>query len=179
LKKIEKLRRKISELYNLQSEYVVCKKTLHRFVHEYNCFKDGTKADAGWWEIIGTKCVNECGGRHDFFDKGSEIVEAEDFEDLYKKLGKKGFEYLIDKESPYGWLSPEGDWFPCKYYDHSQLAERYLGYSEEELERKGWVKITAGMLPGEKLSILYQSIKITDKQRVALENMGIDTGGIF
>ena len=54
---------------------------------------------------------------------------------------KDFFSYLIKKNSPYGWLSPFCEWYPCDYTHHQDIAEDYLGYDEHELEKRGWVKV--------------------------------------
>lgn len=48
-----------------------------------------------------------------------------------------------------GWLSPKGNFYPCKYHEHLNLASRIrrmtegraFGNSEYELEAEGWIKV--------------------------------------
>ena len=54
---------------------------------------------------------------------------------------KDFFSHLIKKNSPYGWLSPFCEWYPCDYTHHQDIAEDYLGYDEQELEKRGCVKV--------------------------------------
>lgn len=54
---------------------------------------------------------------------------------------KEFYSHLIKKESAYGWLSPFCEWYPCDYLHHQDIAEDYLGYSGEELEERGWIKV--------------------------------------
>lgn len=42
--------------------------------------------------------------------------------------------------SDWGWLSPEGKYYPCSYGEHIITARR-LGSEEPEIEKLGWVKI--------------------------------------
>jgi hypothetical protein len=48
----------------------------------------------------------------------------------------------IELEAESGWLSPEGDFFPCHYRGHITLANR-LGDGEFALESSGWLKLSA------------------------------------
>lgn len=45
-------------------------------------------------------------------------------------------------EAESGWLSPEGDLYPCHYRGHINLANR-LGDGEFALESSGWLKLSA------------------------------------
>jgi len=144
---------------------------MKQFIHETNTYPNGKVEDTGWWEISGNKVINENGGWHDFYkDENSQIVEAESFDDLYKKLGKDYFSYLIKKDSLYGWLSPSGEWFPCSYADHKDLAELYLGMNEKLLETSGWAKVTADY---NKESLIIANNILTEQQQIKLNSLGI------
>lgn len=41
----------------------------------------------------------------------------------------------------YGWLSPTGEFYRCKYFEHAKIAKDLFNLTEEELERKGYIKI--------------------------------------
>jgi hypothetical protein len=57
----------------------------------------------------------------------------------------------------YGWLLPNGDYYPCAWMDHIWLAEK-LGKNEKDIENFGWIKIT-------KSGIGYESEQVpTQKQ---------------
>lgn len=43
----------------------------------------------------------------------------------------------------YGWLSPDGKFYPCAWMEHIWLAGA-LGFEERNLEKLGWIKIEAG-----------------------------------
>ena len=60
-----------------------------------------------------------------------------------------------------GWLSPDGQLFPCKWRQHSELGIS-LGFNgEAEMELKGWAKLTQmkWLIKGR-----YKKIELTDKQ---------------
>lgn len=57
-----------------------------------------------------------------------------------------------------GWLSPEGRFYPCSYYEHDSIAHR-LGKSRWDLDRLGWV-----VLAGSE-GIHRGNIEVTQAQR--------------
>jgi len=84
----------------------------------------------GWW-------INSAGGRipKGKDDKIFEIAYGE-YEDLdHTKTGLKV------KESKSGWLDREGQYYPCRYYEHDIYACLILRKTVRELERLGWVRI--------------------------------------
>lgn len=91
----------------------------------------------GWiyCNFRGGWCLKEC----------LEVVESGVFngtkEQFIEMHRREFYDYLIEKDSPYGWLSPFCDWFPCGYTHHQDVAVDYLGYDEEELEKQGWIKV--------------------------------------
>lgn len=54
---------------------------------------------------------------------------------------KELYSYLLDKNSPYGWLSPQAEFYGVDYTKHQEVAELYFGKQEMELEKEGWVKV--------------------------------------
>lgn len=69
------------------------------------------------------------------------------------------------KDSPSGWLSPEGDYYPCPYMGHSvlalELAEEGIvqGVTDEkDLEKQGWAKVCS-------LRIYNADDRFTNKQK--------------
>lgn len=91
----------------------------------------------GWIyrNIHGGFCLKEC---IEIIESGVFNGRKEQFAELHRK---EFYSYLIKKNSPYGWLSPFCEWYPCQYTKHQELAEDYFGYGEEELEHRGWVKV--------------------------------------
>ena len=74
----------------------------------------------------------------------AEVVETatcKDEETFIERYKKDIYSYLIDGKSPYGWLSPSAEFFPCDYTHHQEVAELYLGKQEMELEKEGWLKV--------------------------------------
>jgi hypothetical protein len=51
-----------------------------------------------------------------------------------------------------GWISPNGEWYPCGYCCHwdleALLAEVHYGSSHKQLENFGWVSVKGGALIG-------------------------------
>lgn len=54
---------------------------------------------------------------------------------------KELYSYLLDKDSPYGWLSPQAEFYGVDYTKHKEVAELYFGKQEIELEKEGWIKV--------------------------------------
>lgn len=80
-------------------------------------------------------CTKEC---IEIVESGVFTGTKEKFVSLFRK---EFYSYLIEKNSPYGWLSPFCEWYPCGYAKHQEVAEDYLGYDEKELEDRGWIKV--------------------------------------
>lgn len=137
---------------------------MSKFLHNYVTYSNGETMDNGWWKIDGKYLYNRCGGRQYYepsIDKG-EIVEAEDFDDLYKKLFKLG-KLFNNIDEKCGWLSREGVYYKCDYEGHDRYAELTFDKSERQLEEEGWVKITRlDMFDGE-IVFLY-TIEPTEQQ---------------
>ena len=66
-----------------------------------------------------------------------ELVEVESFNDL-NWYGTK----LYDNSYDTGWLDRGGKFYGCAYEYHSEQAEYLHKSTEEELEEKGFIKIT-------------------------------------
>lgn len=61
-----------------------------------------------------------------------------------------------------GWLSPTGEFHPCPYWGHIDLAYELLGDVEktentpdEELVKKGWIKLYYSLFLAEEQQIYY------------------------
>lgn len=139
------------------------------FVHEYLEYTNETR-DNGWWSYECGNLVNRVGGYHeaDSLDSYKEKVECDSWEtfmktDIYRNS-------LILKDSKFGWLSPEGDFYGCDYRDHEKVATYYFGKDEEELEESGWAKITLSML--DHIIKVYNDDELTNKQIIWLEDNG-------
>jgi hypothetical protein len=116
------------------------------FLHEYLKYRNGIKKDNGYWEIksnmtpselIGqeVRVVNAVGGFHDVTIKPEdEIVYAEDRKDL-------NYSHMLNPDSKYGWLAPDGTWYGCNYMEHEDIAMFVLRSNSCDLEEQGYVKI--------------------------------------
>lgn len=86
-----------------------------------------------YWEVIGDYAYNPYGGRHQV-DETLPMFEAEDITDL-------DWSFLIDKDSKFGWITPQGDFYPCAPYNHANVAEYIFKMSQRECEQRGYIKI--------------------------------------
>ncbi len=41
-----------------------------------------------------------------------------------------------------GWLSPDGVYYPCGFYNHSAAAMEIAGVDSSDLEERGWLHIS-------------------------------------
>ena len=110
----------------------------NEFINDYN---------NGFWEVdeddlIGAefgdeiRLYNAYGGFHYHrLSREDKFISASSWNDLPWE------EVYLKPNSKLGWLSPSGEFFGCDYRDHDNLATYVLGFSERELESKGWVKI--------------------------------------
>lgn len=112
-------------------------------------FADGSLADKAIYYIVernhmygwiyrnfnGGWCIKEC---IEIIESGIFNGTKEQFIEMHRR---EFYDYLIKENSPYGWLSPSCEWFPCEYTHHQDVAENYLGYDERELEKRGWIKV--------------------------------------
>lgn len=139
------------------------------FVHEYAKYSNGDIEDNGWWSYEKGKLVNSGGGYHEAMPLRSykEKVKCNSWEDFYKTDTYKNS--LILKDSKFGWLSPEGDFYGCDYRDHERVAIYYFGKDEEELEKSGWAKITMSLFDH---IIRVYCDDLTNKQIIYLEDNG-------
>ncbi|MFW6026047.1 MAG: hypothetical protein ACOCRX_06865 [Candidatus Woesearchaeota archaeon] len=96
-----------------------------------------------WWEYISKDTSGNYIGKN-FNDKlvtlnksKVNLVKAKGFEDL------DGTNTILDdKTQRTGWLSPEGKFYGCNYYNHSKQAEYLLKQSELQLEKQGWCRLS-------------------------------------
>ncbi len=68
-----------------------------------------------------------------------EVVYAASWEAIGMDIRIKQSAYLPGGES--GWLDREGNYYPCQYHGHSDLAETVLFSSYAALEKAGWVHV--------------------------------------
>jgi hypothetical protein len=106
-------------------------------------------------------CIKQC---IEIIASGTFSGTKEQFVELHRK---EFYSYLIKENSPYGWLSPFCEWYPCDYMRHQELAEDYLGYAEEELESRGWVKVHKDV---DSNKPAYSQYRASEKQLEWLQN---------
>lgn len=73
------------------------------------------------------------------------------------------------KELQTGWLSPNGDFYPCRVYEHTSLARKILNdetasLADDKLQDRGFAKITLSNLGVKKWSI-YWTHFLTEQQK--------------
>lgn len=123
--------------------------------------------NGGWWEIEGNLCYNVCGGCHEYIpDEKDIIIEAENRADLDYSL-------LIDPNSKYGWISPEGKFYGCDYAKHRDLAEWYFKKNERQLESEGWIKVFRDSFDRKTVWYSEKSF-ITEAQKNTLEQRSLE-----
>ena len=133
------------------------------FVLEYT-YSRGVRVSNGWWELIDGYCVNRFGGRHKYIASADDkIVEADSYDDL-------DYSYLLDSNSPIGWIAPDGRFYGCHSTDHALVARHILKSSEEELESKGWIKVFSIPPDG-----YYCRMFETENQKATLRKLGFET----
>lgn len=154
----------ITQEGDAMSPYHKIIKKHRKFLHEFMRSKDGSLRDNGWWEIIGNKVYNICGGYHDY--KPSEddiIVSANDWDEL-------DWSCMLEDDSQYGWVDVHGRFYGCDYMKHNEVAEMYFKCTERELENAGFVKIYRDY---DGTRSYYVAKYLTERQEKALIDMGI------
>lgn len=140
-----------------------------KFAHEILTMTNGKTTDNGWWELNGDCLVNAYGSCHAYVtDNLAEIIEAESWRDFYEKHASKIF---LKPNSPYGWLSPSGEFFGCSHTGHQNLATYFFKSSERELENNGYIKISTEPF-GCNLQTYYSRNFISENQKIWLEKNG-------
>ena len=83
---------------------------------------------------------------------------------------------MLNQET--GWLSPTGEFFPCKHYEHVSKAEEIcesLGISEyviydDELLKRGWAKLGISILGNKQFYVRWER-RLTSQQRYELKDL--------
>ena len=95
--------------------------------------------DTGWWKIAedGTDRVyNRYGAsRTRKIIPEDKVVEADSFVDL------DWTPILLREGSEYGWLTPDGKWYPCDQSAHHEVAELILHKTEDQCEAENYVRV--------------------------------------
>lgn len=116
--------------------------------------------DGSWWELNKDtrnngkmRVYNIRGGYHYINEKELETLVTKEFDswhDLYKQTG---FNPLIGNDMWYcGWISPDGDFYPCEAHEvdaediYVLLYGEEHGYYSDLLIEKGWKKVTNSLM---------------------------------
>lgn len=70
-----------------------------------------------------------------------------------------------------GWIDRDGKFYPCDYGEHVKFCEK-IGFTERELELKGWVKITRLRDNNESMFVAVK--RLSEEQEQYLINAGFD-----
>lgn len=132
-----------------------------------------------WWKIEGDRFINQRGGHtYTEFHEIIESCEADSWSDLdWTKT------ILANKEPDLktGWLSPEGEFFPCSPRDHDDTAIFLIKKSVGDCESEGWIRIVLGDWRNkepEQLLYVHRTGKQTRKQVRWLRDHGYDEAQI-
>lgn len=124
-----------------------------------------TKYGEGWENLRGGWCLRDEG------DEILKVVAGMSEEEFTDKHRREVFDYLINPDSEYGWLAPDGTFYGCSYASHEDVAVFYFGEPDElDLEKKGWVKIFLSVELGEPV---YAQTKVSYQQRIWLEDHAV------
>jgi hypothetical protein len=64
----------------------------------------------------------------------------------YKELDHGRTVCCEPRDPPAGWLSPSGEFFHCKPYQHDRLAAYVLGLDVFDMEQRGWIRVPGSFL---------------------------------
>ena len=120
----------------------------------------------GWWKIVGNKVVNVYGSKHSL-NPELPIIEVDDWDSL-------DWSFLLNRNSPYGWIAPDGTWFGCNYKRHIDVARWFLKSSEDKLEKAGWVKVYQAIPRTSIIDWYSDKYLITHAQAKTLHQKGFD-----
>lgn len=134
-----------------------------------------------WCELSslqdGTLSWIDMKGRHTSYEHakiighshGRTISEAiEGLPDETVKLEQDGaYRFLLDPWSDQGWVSPDGKFFGCKFYQHDDIAYSLIRKSPGRLEHEGWVRVHSDSFRFED-----HARGLTKRQERTLEKLG-------
>ncbi|MGF7011970.1 hypothetical protein M2146_002524 [Lachnospiraceae bacterium PF1-22] len=145
-------------------------------VDKHTIFIIPTSGLSGIWLWAQTHKSNRVNFFNFFEDFGAKYEKPKikkDTEKVLKEVHKK-------RNTKYGWISPEGKYFPCDYGGHSSLAYDICfgmvetNNSERYLEENGWCKIFKPLFSEGYDVYVDKDHSITDQQLETLISMGLD-----
>lgn len=111
--------------------------------------------DNSWWEwdTDRMRAYNIHGGWHNINENllgDCECIECDSWHDLHQKTG---FNPLVSAEfTRTGWISPEGEFYPCEAHECDAetiyeliYGEEHCYYSDKMIEL-GWIKVTTSLM---------------------------------
>lgn len=90
--------------------------------------------DDYWWEVVDDDKIYTKQKGYRNLNKNLPITEASDIYSL-------DWSCLLHRNSPYGWIAPDGTWFGCRENQIDEVADKFLLQDETILELNGWVKV--------------------------------------
>lgn len=78
-----------------------------------------------------------------------------------------------------GWLGPDGNFYPCKHYEHVSKAEEICNvflypishtHYDDELLKLGWAKLGISLIGNKQFYVRWER-KLTSAQRYELKEM--------
>lgn len=64
-------------------------------------------------------------------------------EEVAQMERRLAFRHLLDPWSDQGWVSPDGRFYGCAYYEHDDIAQALLRKTPGMLEHLGWIRVHA------------------------------------
>lgn len=120
---------------------------------------DGELFDGKEIELIDKNNVH----RAYIYHVADEIIEANNYHDLdWEKV-------LLDPNSDYGYIDPDGNFYGCRYGTHTDFARLVLKRSEPE--EFGWVKVYS---TGDEVDYYTRRTFLTEAQIKTLSDRNIE-----
>lgn len=151
---------------------------------ETYCLIGSGKAMAKWSVLTSSKDFlvwRDLKGRDTLYEDGIVLghVSGKNFheamaslpEPLVKLEQDYAYRYLLNPYSEQGWLSPEGSFYGCKFYQHDDLAYALLRKSPQALEWSGWVRVHADLFRHP------EGDELTKRQKSVLVKLGFEPDG--
>lgn len=134
----------------------------------YTKCADGVERCTGWWRVDEEEGIriNERGAIKPYNPEEDRYIEyGYSFEEVKEESG------IFVEDSPYGWITPEGEWFGAWLLGHSKVAIYVFGTNEQCLERTH-IKVSKDW-EGALIAITRRD-RLTDLQISTLREHGID-----
>ena len=125
--------------------------------------------------------VNSVGGRCPFYPIESNFIKIVECDEDKEPLTREEMYPKNSDKFEYGWIDCEGNTYTCGHEGHYRSAEYiceelgYKGYNaERELEKRGWLKVTASWCRGVKQKKVFSdNFFVTKQQADTLFDLGL------